>query len=260
MSRTAFITGATSEIGQSIIKRIVGQGVDCAITARRDSKLAEIADGFADSGQKVIPFAADMTVAEEREEVLAKTKEQLAAPDIFIYVAAGSVIKPILEFPAEDWHNDFAVNVDAPFFLAQMMTPDMRDRGWGRIITIGSVYASYSANPHFYEGKWPADTPAGPVRNGAYMASKGALKMLTRDMAAMYGPWGITANMVSPGMIEIGDRPMDPDFRARFTKMTPVGRMGKPDDISNAVAFLAKEESSFITGSDVVVDGGWTIW
>jgi NAD(P)-dependent dehydrogenase (short-subunit alcohol dehydrogenase family) len=92
------------------------------------------------------------------------------------------------------------------------------------------------------------------------MASKGALKMLTRDLAATFGPWGITANMVSPGMIRIADRPIDPERLRRYELMTPIGRMGRADDISNAVVFLAGEESGFITGSDLVVDGGWSIW
>lgn len=260
MSRTALITGATSEIGQSIVRRLVERGIDCSITARRGGLLEEVAGRHADKSSKVVPLVADMTAVEDLETLVAKTNEAIGAPDIFVHVAAQSAIMPILEFSEEDWRMDFAVNVDAALTLAKLVAPGMRTAGWGRIITIGSVYASLSANPWFYEGKWGPDGAMGPERNPGYMASKGALKMLTRDLAAMFGPWGITANMVSPGMIRISDRPIDGERLHRYEQMTPVGRMGNADDISNAVAFLAGEESGFITGSDLVVDGGWSIW
>jgi 3-oxoacyl-[acyl-carrier protein] reductase len=260
MSRTALITGATSEIGQSIVRGLVERGVDCAITARRGDLLEEVARRHANGASRVVPMVADMTDAGDLKAAVAQTGESIGGPDILVHVAAQSAIEPILEFSDEDWRRDFAVNVDAAFALAKLVAPGMRKAGWGRIITIGSVYASFSANPWFYQGKWGGDAGAGPERNPGYMASKGALKMLTRDLAATFGPWGITANMVSPGMIRIADRPIDPERLRRYELMTPIGRMGRADDISNAVVFLAGEESGFITGSDLVVDGGWSIW
>ena len=89
---------------------------------------------------------------------------------------------------------------------------------------IGSVFASLIANPWFYEGKWGADTGMGPERNPGYMASKGALKMLSRDLAASFGPWGITVNMVSPGMIQISDRQIDTDRRQRYEQINQFER------------------------------------
>jgi NAD(P)-dependent dehydrogenase (short-subunit alcohol dehydrogenase family) len=260
MSKTALVTGASSEIGRSIVRRLVESGVNCAITARRPELLDEVVSAHADAEAAVLALPADLTAQSDREMLVERTTSELGGVDIFVHVAAGSAIKPILDFPDEDWQADFAVNVDAAFALAKLVAPGMRDRGWGRIITIGSVFASLSANPYFYEGRWAADEGRGPGRNAAYMPSKGALKMMSRDLAAVFGPWGVTVNMVSPGMISISDRPIEDDRRAVYEKFTPVGRMGRADDISNAVMFLASEESSFVNGIDLTVDGGWSIW
>jgi NAD(P)-dependent dehydrogenase (short-subunit alcohol dehydrogenase family) len=260
MSKTALVTGASSEIGRSIVGRLVESGVDCAITARRPELLEEVVVAHRSADTAVLALPADLTDQADREMLVERTASELGGPDIFVHVAAGSAIKPILDFPDEDWQADFAVNVDAAFSIAKLIGPGMRERGWGRIITIGSVFASISANPFFYEGRWGDDVGRGPGRNAAYMPSKAALKMMSRDLAAVFGPWGITVNMVSPGMIAIGDRPIEDDRRARYEKFTPVGRMGRADDISNAVMFLASEESSFVNGIDLTVDGGWSIW
>lgn len=259
MGRIALVTGATSRIGQSIVRRLVENGIDCALTARRGELLTEVAGAYANYGVSVISIPGDIGQEDDVRAIVERTRTELGDPDILVHVAAGSAIKPVLEFTGEDWRSDFAVNVDAAFLLAQLLAPGMRDKGRGRIVTIGSVFASLSANPWFYEGRWPTDHPGGPVRNAAYTPSKGALRMLTRDLAAMFGPWGITANMVSPGMMKV-DRPIEPELVRRYEQMTPVGRMGHPDDIANAVAFLAGEDAGFITGHDLVVDGGWSIW
>lgn len=260
MKRTALVTGASSEIGDSIVRRLVDTGIDCAISARREARIQSLADALEGAGARVVPIPADMELVEDRNRLVEATRAELGEPDILVHVAAQSAIEPLLDFSLQDWDRDFSINVDASFHLSQLVAPHMREVGWGRIVNIGSVFASFTANPWFYEGKWAPDTGSGPDRNPGYMASKGALKMLTRDLAAGMGPWGITVNMVSPGMIRLDDRPIEDERRSRVEQMTPVGRMGRPDDISNAVAFLISDDSDFVTGCDLIVDGGWTLW
>ncbi len=100
----------------------------------------------------------------------------------------------------------------------------------------------------------------GPMREVAYAASKGAVKQLTRELAAAVGRWGITVNSVSPGMFPVEDAPIDPAVRERLAQATPLGRVGRPEELAAAVRFLCSEEASFVTGADLVVDGGWSIW
>jgi NAD(P)-dependent dehydrogenase (short-subunit alcohol dehydrogenase family) len=137
----------------------------------------------------------------------------------------------------------------------------MRDRGWGRIINIGSVYGVLGLNPALYDS-FPDDPDAGPTRQPAYHSSKGALLNLTRDLAIAVAKWRVTVNTVSPGMI-ITDQSrglLSEDVKRRLCEMTPLGRFGEPAEIAYMVRFLASDEAAFITGEEIRVDGGWTIW
>jgi NAD(P)-dependent dehydrogenase (short-subunit alcohol dehydrogenase family) len=138
----------------------------------------------------------------------------------------------------------------------------MRDAQWGRIVNIGSVYGSLGLNNDYYEGRLPWDTPggAGPVREVAYSASKGALLQLTRELATAVGRWNVTVNTVTPGMVPVDAIPMAPLIRHRLEAMTPMRRTGTPSDIAAAVRYLVSEEASFVTGGELRVDGGWSIW
>ncbi len=98
------------------------------------------------------------------------------------------------------------------------------------------------------------------MREVAYAASKGAVKQLTRELAAAVGRWDITVNSVSPGMFPVEDAPIDPAVRERLAQATPLNRVGRPEELAAAVRFLCSEEASFVTGADLVVDGGWSIW
>lgn len=138
----------------------------------------------------------------------------------------------------------------------------MRDHGGGRIVNIGSVYGSLGLNNTYYGARlpWITDGNRGPVREVAYSASKGAVLQLTRELATALGPWNITVNTVTPGMIPVAAIPMAEDIRDRLSGMTPLGRVGLPSEIAPAVWFLAGPGASFITGAELKIDGGWSIW
>jgi NAD(P)-dependent dehydrogenase (short-subunit alcohol dehydrogenase family) len=134
----------------------------------------------------------------------------------------------------------------------------MRERGYGRIINIGSILGMLAPSPMVIDQ--PEDPDLGPWRSPPYFAAKGGLYSITRDLAAATGRWGITVNLVTPGMIERPERPRPPQIAREVAEHTPVGRLGTPDDVGPLVRFLASEDASFITGANVVVDGGWSIW
>ncbi len=154
-----------------------------------------------------------------------------------------------------------ATNVDAAFFMAQRVLPSMRERHFGRIVNIGSVYGALALNPAHYD-TFTDDPEFGPRRQPAYHTSKGAVLNLTRDVAAAVAKWGVTVNTVSPGMVttEQSDGLLSDEVNRRLCAMTPVGRFGEPAEIAYAVRFLVSERAGFITGTELTVDGGWSIW
>jgi NAD(P)-dependent dehydrogenase (short-subunit alcohol dehydrogenase family) len=148
------------------------------------------------------------------------------------------------------------------FFLSQAVLPTMRDQGYGRIVNIGSVYGSLALNSALYPDMFAPDEGDGPARQPAYHTSKGAVLNLTRDLAAAVAPWGVTVNTISPGMFltEQSKGIVSDEVIESLSRMTPVGRFGDPPEIGYAVRFLASEEAAFITGAELRVDGGWSIW
>jgi NAD(P)-dependent dehydrogenase (short-subunit alcohol dehydrogenase family) len=260
--RVAIVTGAGTGIGQAIALGLAKAGVTCVVMGRRREPLDETA---AKAPDRIVAMTGDITDAADRDRVVADTTRTFGRVDILVNNAGISSIAPLLETGEDAWRKVMATNVDAAFFMAQRVLPLMRERRWGRIVNIGSVFGVLALNPALYDA-FPEDGPeagaGGPVRQPAYHTSKGALLNLTRDLAVAVAKWGVTVNTVSPGMI-MTDQTRDllsEDVKRRLSDMTPVGRLGEPAEIAHAVRFLASDEAAFITGAEIRVDGGWTIW
>jgi NAD(P)-dependent dehydrogenase (short-subunit alcohol dehydrogenase family) len=137
----------------------------------------------------------------------------------------------------------------------------MADNGGGAIVNIGSVYGRVVAmNTAFYADRLAADTPSGPTRAVSYIASKGAVLSLSRELAVAGAPMGVRVNTVLPGMIDVGQPSVTERMRRALSDATPLGRFGTAEEVAAAVRFLVSSESSFVTGAELVVDGGWTAW
>jgi gluconate 5-dehydrogenase len=154
----------------------------------------------------------------------------------------------------DEWRALMALNVDAPFRLCQLFLPQMIERGWGRIINIGSVYSVVSGDARNYlDESW--DLPG-------YIVSKHALVGLTKYIATTFADKGICANLISPGMFrtDANRHRLTSESIDVLSAATPMRRMGAEDDLQAAAVFLASPGAKFITGQNLVVDGGWTSW
>jgi NAD(P)-dependent dehydrogenase (short-subunit alcohol dehydrogenase family) len=258
--RVAIVTGGGSGIGQAIAIALADNGIRVVITGRRPERLDETVRRSPTPGL-ITAHPGDVAEAADRDRVVASALGQLGRIDILVNNAGVSSIAPLLTSTEAEWRRVMATNVDAMFFMSQLCLPSMRERKWGRIVNIGSVYGALGLNPSLYD-TFTDEGSDGPRRQPAYHTSKGAVLNLTRDLAAAVARWKVTVNAVSPGMIitEQSDGLLSAEVERKLCDMTPVGRFGKPEEIAYAVRFLASDEAAFITGEELRVDGGWSIW
>ena len=259
-TRVAIVTGASTGLGRATAEVLGETGYACVLVGRRHEGLDGLAaTGSFGSGCLVVP--ADVAEADDRGRIVQRTLERFGRIDALINNAGISHREPLLSHGVEGWQRVMATNLEACFFLAQAVLPTMREQHYGRIVNVGSVYGSLALNADLYPGMF-GEGDDGPLRQPAYHTSKGGLLNLTRDLAAAVGRWGVTVNTVSPGMFmtEQSSAIVSSEVVERLSSMTPVGRFGEPHEIGHAVRFLASEEASFITGAELRVDGGWSIW
>lgn len=259
--RSAIVTGGGSGIGQAIALELVAAGVNCLIAGRRQDALDQTIARAAGPG-RIVAISADIREGAERQGIVAAALEAFGGLDILVNNAGVTALTPMLEYTVEEWRNVFATHAEATFFLSQAAIPHLRKSDQARIINIGSIYGSLGINnDHYGAGlPWDNEKGSGPVREFAYAATKGATLQLTRELATAVGRWGITVNSVTPGMIPVDAIPMADATRKRLSDSTPLGRVGRPEEIATVVRFVAGAGSSFMTGSELRADGGWSIW
>jgi NAD(P)-dependent dehydrogenase (short-subunit alcohol dehydrogenase family) len=234
--KTAIVTGAARGIGAAIAARYSGEG---ARVACLDLNPPE---------PPVNGLALETDVAEETSvaEAVAKTAKEFGRIDILVNCAAADGIRgPVTEMALADWNRALAVNLTGAFLTSRAVIPHMEAGEGGAIIHVASQLGSVAV-------------PANPV----YCASKGGLIQLARAMALDHAAAGIRVNALSPGAVLterlIGVYGSEEAVRAALTTKYPLGRIGMPDDLTGAAVFLASDESRFMTGADLVVDGGYS--
>ena len=263
--RTAIVTGGGSGLGRVMAQEFVANGTHCLISGRRIKSLEETVSLIPEKDRSRLALVpGDVTVEADRQRMVKECIANFGRVDILVNNAGTSFIGPLLTHEEKEWREVMSTNLDSLFFMAKAAIPHMRDQNWGRIINIASVYSTLAMNNDYYGGLLPTTNKdrLGPTRQPAYHASKGGVLNLTRDLAVAVAQWGITVNAVSPGMFltEQSDGIVNEDAKKALQQMTPLGRFGDPREVAHAVRFLASEQSSFITGIDLVVDGGWSLW
>jgi NAD(P)-dependent dehydrogenase (short-subunit alcohol dehydrogenase family) len=248
VGRRALVTGGGVNLGRQMARALAMAGAEVAICGRRAEPLERAVTELTDLGAAARHVVADVTVERDRQRLLA----ELGSIDILLNNAGYSKVGPWLEVTTDEWREVLTVNLEAPFFLSQLFAPAMIEQGWGRIINVASVYASLAGDPDRYPGQG--------IDIGSYVASKHGLLGLTRHLAVMLGPHGVTVNAISPGMFVLPESTLGAEAREQLRVGAPVKRTGSDHDLESAVVFLANPGSGFVTGQDLVVDGGWSIW
>jgi 3-oxoacyl-[acyl-carrier protein] reductase len=242
--KNAIVTGAAAGIGRATALRMAADGANTFCVDRDETGLARV---VAELGQGHTGFTADLRLASSGREVVAAARRHWN-DRIHILVNAAAILirEPTLQHSRAAWNLTLDINVKAPFRLSRAVVATMiEERIRGSIVNVGSVEAVLPGRGHV-----------------AYTASKGAITMLTRSAAFEMAPYGIRVNAVAPGVVATG---MNADIRkdpGRWSEMlagTPMGRHAEPDEIAAVIAFLASDEPSFVTGTIVTSDGGWTL-
>jgi NAD(P)-dependent dehydrogenase (short-subunit alcohol dehydrogenase family) len=256
--RVAIITGGATGIGRGIAEVLSGAGIDCVIAGRRTALLEQVAQSLAGAQGAVAAVSADVTSAEDRRSLLEAANASFGRVDILVNNAGRGDQAPLLDYSHEAWRDVLGVTLDAAFFMAQAVLPQMRDQGFGRIVNISSILGFMGGDGTSSEDG-DHDEGRGPLRAPSYHAAKAGLSNLTRDLAVAVAPWGVTVNTVSPGYIERPDRPRSPKVLEKIARRVPLGRHGDPHDIGHAVRYLTSDEAGYVTGAELVVDGGRSI-
>jgi NAD(P)-dependent dehydrogenase (short-subunit alcohol dehydrogenase family) len=242
--RVALITGASRGLGKQMAEALAEAGATVALVARSGDLLAAVQTQITSRGGKAFAFTCDISQEAQVETLAKEVRRHAGVPDILINNAGINIRKPLHEYTLEEWHRVMSINVDGPFFCTRSFVPGMIEKIAGRVINIASTLAHVSL-PH----------------RAAYSGSKFALLGMTKALALELAPYNVTANAISPGPFatEI-NRPLmeDPVKLAEFMAKVPLGRWGNLEEIGALAVFLSSDASGFITGTDIVIDGGWT--
>ena len=241
--RVAIVTGATRGLGRAIAEALLKAEATVILVGSNEQRLDETVKAFKDEGLPAFPFRCDLAEPRQIDELVNYVKEHHQRIDVLVNNAGVTFSAEVLDYPNEAWRKTMQVNLDAPFQLSKQFAAMMKDQSGGSIINITSL-ASELGFPN----------------NPAYVAAKGALKQLTKSLAVDLGQFGIRVNNIGPGYFKTDMNSAswnDPQRREDRTRRSLLGRWGKPEDMAGAVIFLASDASSYITGQDLYVDGGW---
>ena len=245
--RVAFITGATGAIGSALARIFAENGADLALTDADSTRAAALLHELRPLGRNVTFTRMDVTSREQVTAAVQEAEEAFGHIDILVNNAGISIYGPIDTITDTDWHRVIDVNLTGTFLCTQIVVEGMKARRYGRIVNIGSLAGKVGG----------ALTPYGQMGSPSYAASKGGVMAMTKNLAKNFGPYGITINALAPGpiwtpMIES----VNPDLLKFLTGLVPLGRLGQPEDVAHAAAFLASDEASWISGHWLDVDGG----
>jgi 3-oxoacyl-[acyl-carrier protein] reductase len=241
--KTAIVTGAGTGIGRATAQLLAARGARVVAAGLQPERLAETVAGITEAGGEAIAVDADVSDPGAIERVAARAQETFGGTDVLVNNAAIYPIGPWHEMDAAQWDEVFATNVRGYFLLAKAVRPQMIARGGGAIVNVSSVT--------FFSGQ---------ALLLAYVASKGAVVGFTRALAREVGPDGIRVNAIAPGAFPTAATEIHADQDALWRDVLDgqsIKRRGEVDDVARAIAFFAGDDSGFVTGQTLLVDGGW---
>ncbi|MFO0888652.1 MAG: SDR family NAD(P)-dependent oxidoreductase [Isosphaeraceae bacterium] len=242
--KRAIVTGGASGIGRATAELFAREGAHVVIADRNEAAGATTADAIRQAGGRVEFVAADVTLAGAVDHLIARSVEHLGGIDALVSNAGWSLTEDLEDLEPDQWEADVRLNLTNHYLVTRAVLPAMKAAGGGSIVTISSV-----------NGLWC-------IGEFGYSAAKAGLISLTKNIAVTYGPDGIRANVICPGTIatEAGAAYWDQKAgsRDKLLKWYPLRRLGRPEDVAFMALYLASDESSFVTGATMVIDGGLT--
>ena len=239
--RVAVVTGGNRGLGRAFATALAGAGARVAIAARDQDRSETVAG---DIGALAVP--SDVTDEASVTAMLETVTSELGPVDVLVNNSGTCFHRPALEVPDEEWRTVWDVNVDGLWRCSRVVGAQMVGRGTGAIVNIGSISAQIVNRPQMQP---------------AYNASKAAVHQLTKSLAAEWAPHGVRVNALAPGYVKTEMAPVDrPEFRRHWIEDAPMQRYAVPDELGPSLVYLASDASSFVTGTVLVVDGGYTLW
>ena len=240
--QVAIVTGTSRGLGQYFARALAKAGADIVLTSRKRETLAEFAREIEAMGRRVLALELDVRDEESIRHMAADAEAAFGQIAILVNNAGCNIRKPALEVTWDNWNQILETNLRGTFFVSQAVARGMIEKGYGRIINIGSVTSVFG-----YAGLAP------------YGASRGGVRQLTMSLADDWGKFGVTVNCLSPGWFKTEQNKAlyeNQEWVDYLTDRIPVKRPGEPHDLDGAVVFLASEASRYITGQTLLVDGG----
>jgi len=248
--KSAVITGGGTGIGQAIALAFAREGAQVVVAGRRKEKLDETLHLLQQAGCSALALECDVTKAAETQRVVKSAEDAFGKVNVLVNNAGALSVSTVENITEEDWDRVMATNVKGPFLMSRAALPAMRRAGGGSIINVGSVLGIVAIRDR-----------------AAYCASKGGVSMLTKAMALDHAQDNIRVNCVCPSIVEsdmtrnlFAETEIGRQARESRLASIPLGRFGKPADIAGLTVFLASEESSWMTGTVIPVDGGVTAY
>jgi 3-oxoacyl-[acyl-carrier protein] reductase len=236
--KAALVTGGGRGLGEAICCTLAREGAYIAVADIHLADATRVSDAINRMGGKAVAIKADVSSEKEVKAMVAKTIEALGTIDILVNNAGICYQGPVAEMSEETWDRVLAVNLKGPFLCAREVMPTFKQKRSGKIVNLGSQ----------------AGQVGGLVVGANYSASKAGVICLTKSLAKELAPFGVTVNCIAPGVIDTEMTQLFP--REEMVKSIPLGNVGKPQDIADAVLFLVSQESKYITGQTISVNGG----
>lgn len=253
--RVAIVTGGATHLGHAMAESLGELGAFVFVASRRADVCEQVAFSMRENGINCTGLRCDVTVEEEVDSLVNGVVKEHGRLDVVVCNSGGNAI-PATYVPngsREEFEATVGLNLTGTYLCAQAAARVMIPQRSGSIITIGSIHGALTTDKRFYKG---LDFSRGAA---AYQSAKGGILNLTRHLAGELGEYGITANCISPGQIPRPDR-RSPLLEERILQNIALGRVGIPEDLKGVVALLASPAGAWMTGQNLIVDGGWTIW